>query len=66
MSQGRSRIDVECDGCRKVESTTGDTVELAALQLDELGWLRNYSRDQDICQDCFHGRAGFNVPRPLL
>jgi hypothetical protein len=60
------RLDVECDGCRKVESIQADSPELAGQKLDELGWLRNGSRDQDICPDCFHGRAGFNVPRVLL
>ena len=66
MNSGAVRVDVECDGCRKVEALDAQTTEAAALALDQLGWLRNTSRDQDICPDCFHGRTGFNVPRPLL
>lgn len=66
MSRGLARIDVECDGCRKVESVEAEAVEIASQRLDVAGWLRNGSRDQDLCPDCFYGRTGFNVPGRLL
>jgi len=66
MSHGKLHVEVQCDGCRATSHVDAETLDAASEQLDRLGWLHNGSRDQDICPDCFHGRTGFTVPRPLL
>jgi hypothetical protein len=65
MSKGLLRVDVECDGCRRVESFIAKERDAAAAAA-AAGWLTNPARDQDLCPDCFVERVGSRIPRVAL